>query len=349
MPAQVAISRGWRRSRALGRPRARAGAPTRSRGTRASRPAKSTMTVSTIAVAIVSMPTNKNGRPKAKSTASKSATPPRMPGNAVPRNDVQLPEDAEESQRRASTMTRTVRETRVDVRSEEERERADADQRRRCRAASASRSAAEHPEREQQRRSPPDRSQSARSVSAQVYDSVRRALLARCSSRERRIERGLDRARDMRAHARRSVFSVRIAPGRLKAGTIDVLVDHRSGDRCVVVIALRGRFELGAQRGDRSSPVFGIGSAAPIEAPGAMTIWLARERDQRRRRIGALADVRDHRHLAPKRAHREFEMPASTRPPGLLTSSTIARRARALASLDGALDEVRHAVVDGAL
>ena len=84
------------------------------------------MTVKTIAVASVSMPTNTNGSPNAKSTAASSASDAENTGQAVPRNDVEFPEDAEEPGQRERD-DETVGKSRVHVAAEEERERAYAD------------------------------------------------------------------------------------------------------------------------------------------------------------------------------------------------------------------------------
>ena len=307
------------------------------------------MTVSTIAVAIVSMPTKKNGMPKANSTATSSATPPENARHAVSGNDVQLPEDAEETEHREHD-DETVGEAGVDVASEEERERADADE-----AGDAVQrlhldQQSEHAEREQQ---PADDriGRKARDCSAQRERLGRaRGASARCELRQRRIERRRRSSRRCPRARASSVLSVRIAPARLYCGRSTLLSTIAPASCRVAVIALRGRFELAAQR-RRCVLHRAPGSARRrrSSAPGAITMRSARQRDERGGGVGALRRRRRSTgSCAEKSASRISKCRVDEAAGAIDVEHDRARRASLIRFGDGTLDEMRHAVVDGA-
>ena len=190
------------------------------------------------------------------------------------RDDVQLPKDADESEHREHD-DEAVGEAGIDVGSEEERERADADD-----AGDAVQrlhldQEPEHPEREQQ--SADDRiGGKARDCFSPAY----RTPAMRGASAEMELrERGVERRRGSRTRSPRAphhrVLSVRIAPGRLYCGRSTFLSTIAPAMCAIVVRCARAVDSNSPRSAEMVLTVAGIGSAAPIDAPGAMTMRLA--------------------------------------------------------------------------
>ena len=94
--------------------------------------------------------------------------------------------------------------------------------------------------------------------------------------------------------------------------------------------------------------VVGIGSAAPMDAPGAITMRLAESEIERRRRTRPPAHVREHRFL--RRENRVSNPERGVhQSAGAVHDEDDRSRVLAVRIVDGPLDQMGHAAVNGAL
>ena len=127
---------------------------------------------------------------------------------------------------------------------------------------------------------------------------------------------------------------------------VEVFVDHRAGDAWVAVVSLRRRFELAAQRGDHLHRG-GNRLGSTDRRAGRHHDAVGGERNERSGRVGALRYVGIHRFFRAEEgiADREGRTDEAA---GAIDAQHDCARVFTIGLRNGALDQVCHAVVDGA-